>query len=136
MAPDCGAKRAIELTVSGGFHSNLMAPAAQQMQTLIDEAQLRIPQVPVITNVSALPAEDVGQLREQLIAQITSPVRWTETMGYLAGAGVVRALEVGPGAVLKSMARRTKPAPEVRAAGKVEEIPEAVTWAQTGETDG
>ncbi len=136
VAPDRGAKRAIELTVSGAFHSNLMAPAAQQMQTLIAEAELRTPQVPVITNVSARPAEDVGQLREHLIAQITSPVRWAETMGYLAGDGVERALEVGPGAVLKGMARRTKPAPEVQAAGKVEEIPVAVAWAQTGETDG
>ncbi len=136
VAPDRGAKRAIELTVSGAFHSNLMAPAAREMQTLIAEAELRMPQVPVITNVSAQPVEDVSQLREHLIAQITSPVRWTETMEYLAGAGVQRALEVGPGAVLKGMARRTKPAPEVQTVGKDEEIPAAVTWAQTGETDG
>jgi [acyl-carrier-protein] S-malonyltransferase len=136
VAPDRGAKRAIELTVSGAFHSKLMAPAAQEMQSLIAEAEFRTPQVPVITNVSAEPVEDVGQLRQHLIAQITSPVRWTETMGYLAGAGVERALEVGPGAVLKGMARRTKPAPEVRTAGTAEEIPATLAWAQPGGSDG
>jgi len=134
VAPERGAKRAIELTVSGAFHSKLMAPAAEQMQSLIGGAALKEPELPVITNVSAEPVEDVGQLREHLIAQITSPVRWTETIGYLAGAGVERAVEVGPGAVLKGMARRTKPAPEVQTAGTVEDLPAAAAWAQTGDS--
>jgi [acyl-carrier-protein] S-malonyltransferase len=130
VAPGRGAKRVIELTVSGAFHSKLMAPAAAQMEAFIAEAELRAPQVPIITNVSAGPIDDVSQLRAHLIAQITSPVRWTETLSYLAGAGVNRALEVGPGAVLKGMARRAKPAPEVQTAGTAEEIPKAVAWVQ------
>ena len=135
VAPDRGAKRVIELTVSGAFHSKLMAPAAQQMEALIAEAEMTSPHVPVIPNVSAQAVDDVSQLRANLIAQITRPVRWTETMSYLAGAGVSRALEVGPGAVLKGMARRCKPAPEVLTAGTAQEIAPAVNWARKGEID-
>ena len=135
IAPDRGAKRVIELPVSAAFHSKLMAAAAAQMESLIAAADLQPPRIPIITNVAARAVDNVAELRAHLIAQITSPVRWTETMGALAGDGVDRALEVGPGAVLKGMARRTKPAPEVTTCGTAEEIPQAVAWA-TGGTDG
>ena len=132
LAPERGAKRVIELPVSAAFHSKLMAPAAAQMETLIRQADLQTPRLPIITNVSARAVEDVAELRAHLIAQITSPVRWTETLAYLAEAGVERAVEVGPGSVLKGMARRAKPAPEVTSCGTAEELTPAVAWATGG----
>lgn len=122
LAQEAGAKRVVELPVSGAFHSPLMEPAARQMEGLLREAEIRAPKVPVITNVSARPVDDPEELRQHLIDQITHPVRWTDSMRCLSGIGVQRALEIGPGAVLKGLMRRIERGIEVLSAGKAEEI--------------
>jgi [acyl-carrier-protein] S-malonyltransferase len=122
LAGEAGAKKVIELAVSGAFHSPLMAPAAEQMEGLLREAPIGNSERPVITNVSARPVEDPDELRQHLIDQITQPVRWTESIQCLSGLGVGPALEVGPGAVLKGMVRRIERGLGVHCVGKAEEV--------------
>lgn len=122
LAEAAGAKRFVELAVSGAFHSPLMQPAAQQMEALLQAAPLVAPRVPVLTNISAAPVTDPEELRAHLIQQITSPVRWTETVRKLAEMGVDHAFEVGPRAVLKGLGRRIERGLKVETAGTVEEI--------------
>lgn len=122
LAEAAGAKRVVQLPVSGAFHSPLMAPAARELAGLLQGMEFRTPQVPVLTNVAAVPVSDPRQLQQQLIDQMTSPVRWTAIMQCLAGLGVESALEVGPGSVLRGLARRAAPQVKVAGAGTAEEI--------------
>jgi [acyl-carrier-protein] S-malonyltransferase len=122
LAEEAGAKRVVPLPVSGAFHSPLMAPAARELAALLQSVAFRAPQVPVLTNVAASPVRDPAQLQEQLIQQMTSPVRWTAIVQCLAGLGVEQALEVGPGSVLRGLARRAAPQVKVAGAGTAEEI--------------
>lgn len=122
LAAEAGAKRVVELPVGGAFHSPLMEPAARQLAGLLQAVEFRAPRVPVLTNVAAAPVSDPRQLQQQLIEQMTSPVRWTAIMQCLAGLGVESALEVGPGSVLRGLARRASPQVKVAGAGTAEEI--------------
>jgi [acyl-carrier-protein] S-malonyltransferase len=101
-----GAKRAIPLPVSAPFHSSLMRPAREHMEPLLAAASFRDPSLPIVTNVDAAPARSGAALRDALTRQIDAPVRWVETVRALAGAGVTRGLEIGPGAVLTGLVRR------------------------------
>ena len=103
-----GAKRVIPLKVSGAFHSPLMAPAAQRLGEALAAAPLRDPAFPVVANASAEPVRDAALARRRLAEQLTSPVRWVESvqaLGGLAGEGATF-VELGPGAVLTGLARR------------------------------
>ncbi|MBI2502221.1 MAG: ACP S-malonyltransferase [Candidatus Latescibacteria bacterium] len=122
LAEEAGAKRVVELPVSGAFHSPLMEPAARELAGLLQAVEFRTPRVPVLTDVAAAPVSAPGQLQEHLIRQMTSPVRWTAIMQCLAGLGVESALEVGPGSVLRGLARRAAPHLKVAGAGTAEEI--------------
>ena len=102
-----GARRAIPLTVSAPFHSALMSPAREKMRPLLEEAAFDGATVPVVTNVEARPESDGARLREALIRQVDSPVRWRESVERLVREGVERALELGPGNVLAGLVRRT-----------------------------
>jgi [acyl-carrier-protein] S-malonyltransferase len=126
LAREAGAKRVIELPVSGAFHSRLMAPAAEELEELLKAAPLASPRVPVVTNVAASPARDAEELRQQLIRQMTHPVRWTESIRAIAEMGVGRAAEVGPGSVIKGLVRRIAGDLEVVSAGTAEDIPKAI----------
>jgi [acyl-carrier-protein] S-malonyltransferase len=101
-----GAKRAIPLPVSAPFHCALMAPAREKMRPLLEAAELVDPAIPVVTNVDARPESLAAALREALVRQIDSPVRWVESIRRLGAEGVDRALEVGPGNVLAGLAKR------------------------------
>ncbi|HMF07922.1 MAG TPA: ACP S-malonyltransferase [Thermoanaerobaculia bacterium] len=101
-----GAKRAIPLPVSAPFHCSLMAPARQRMEPLLAAARFSDPSWPVVTNVDAAPADRGQALREALVRQVDSPVRWVETVEFLAARGVGRAVEIGPGNVLAGLVRR------------------------------
>jgi [acyl-carrier-protein] S-malonyltransferase len=103
-----GAKRVIPLKVSGAFHSPLMAPAAARFGAALDAAPLTAPAFPVVANASAEPVRDAAAARRLLAAQLTSPVRWVESVRALTGlAGDGAAfVEVGPGNVLTGLARR------------------------------
>ncbi|HTD51792.1 MAG TPA: ACP S-malonyltransferase [Thermoanaerobaculia bacterium] len=101
-----GAKRAILLPVSAPFHCALMAPARERMQPLLEQANFSDPAWPVVTNLDAVPRGRAGDLREALVRQIDSPVRWVESVRTLRREGVDRALEIGPGNVLAGLVRR------------------------------
>ncbi len=96
--------RAIELPVTGAFHSPLMAPAVPEFEAALKRVAVGAPRVPVLSAVTAAPFEDV---RAQLVDALTMPVRWRETMLALHERGVERFVEVGPGRVLTGLAKRT-----------------------------
>jgi [acyl-carrier-protein] S-malonyltransferase len=101
-----GAKRAIPLPVSAPFHCALMSPAREKMRPLLDAAAFADASIPVVTNVDAAAASRGDALRDALVRQIDSPVRWVEAVQLLAREGVDRALEIGPGNVLAGLVRR------------------------------
>ena len=101
-----GAKRAIALPVSAPFHCALMSPARDRMTPLLEATVFTDAAVPVVTNVDAAPETSGTRLRQALVRQIDSPVRWVETVQRLAREGVDRALEIGPGNVLAGLVRR------------------------------
>ena len=101
-----GAKRAIALPVSAPFHCALMSPARDRMKPLLEATVFTEAAMPVVTNVDAAPETSGEKLRDALVRQIDSPVRWVETVQRLAREGVDRALEIGPGNVLAGLVRR------------------------------
>lgn len=107
-----GAKRAILLPVGGAFHSPLMEPARAELADAIDTASFGVPVCPVYQNVGALPSIQVETIRDNLIAQLTSPVRWTQTILNMAGDGATHFYECGPGKVLQGLVRKISPEAE------------------------
>ena len=103
---EVGAKRALPLPVSAPFHCALMKPAAERLQEELNAIAVQAPLIPVIQNVSIAPETDVQVIREQLIAQTFSPVRWMQTVRGFTELGVQVAAEFGPGAVLCGLAKR------------------------------
>ena len=101
-----GAKRAIPLPVSAPFHCALMAPAREKMRPLLERTAFSEAAIPVVTNADAAPESAGPRLRDALVRQIDSPVRWVESVRRLAAAGVDRAIEIGPGNVLAGLVRR------------------------------
>jgi [acyl-carrier-protein] S-malonyltransferase len=101
-----GAKRAMLLQVSGPFHSALMAPAAVEFETYLNEFEITTPKIPVLQNAGNEFVSDVNQIRSNLVKQIASPVRWTQTVQQLADNGVENLVEVGPGKVLTGLNKR------------------------------
>lgn len=108
-----GARRALVLQVGGAFHSPLMEPARQELAEAIAKAAFRTPRCPVYQNVDALPHTDPNEIRSNLLMQLTSPVRWTQTVRNMAGDGATLFTEVGPGTVLQGLVKKTFPAAEV-----------------------
>jgi [acyl-carrier-protein] S-malonyltransferase len=130
LAAEAGAKRVIPLAVSGAFHSPLMAPAAEEMSALLNSVEFAAPSVPVIPNVTARPTTAPEELRRNLVEQMTQPVRWMESVNQLDQLDVSRAVEVGPGSVLKGLARRISRSLTVQTAGLADEIAAAVVVAR------
>jgi [acyl-carrier-protein] S-malonyltransferase len=104
-AKAAGAKRALPLPVSVPSHCALMRPAAERLRVELDGVDLRAPQIPVLHNVTAAPAQP-GEIRELLTQQLYSPVRWVEIVHRLAGEGVTDVVECGPGKVLAGLVKR------------------------------
>lgn len=102
-----GAKRAIKLAVSGGFHSPFMEPARAELAQAIEATAFKAPICPVYQNVTASPETDPAVIKKNLVAQLTSSVRWTQTMQNMIAAGVDEFVEVGPGKVLQGLIRKT-----------------------------
>ena len=105
-ASEKGAKRAILLPVSAPFHSELMQPAAQKMQSALGEVEFKAPSVPLISNVLAAPVVEPNEIISLLVKQVTGRVRWRESVEWLAANGVTDLCEVGSGKVLTGLARR------------------------------
>ena len=107
IAKEIGAKRAMRLPVSGAFHTPYMEPARDRLREAIESVEFRAPDHPVYANVDAIGHEESSDWPALLSSQLTSPVRWRQTLHQLDGAGFTTFVEVGPGAVLTGMAKRT-----------------------------
>ena len=104
---DAGARRALVLPVGGAFHSPLMEPAREELQAAIETTTFSTPNCPIYQNVDAKPTTDAALIKSNLIAQLTSPVRWTQTMLNMIADGVEAFVEVGgTGKVLQGMIRK------------------------------
>ncbi|MCP3938260.1 MAG: ACP S-malonyltransferase [Actinomycetia bacterium] len=106
-AKGLGAKRAMPLPVSGAFHTPFMASAGERLGKALDSVRYRSPAVPVVTNVDAAAHRSADDWLDLLTAQLTSPVRWRQSLYRLEELGVLSFLELGPGAALTGMAKRT-----------------------------
>ena len=106
MAREAGARKVVLLPITIAAHSQLMASAAAEFAEAVAVTPLQTPQLPIIGNVSARPLRTVDEIRAELAAQLTAPVRWTESMNYLVAQGVDAVMEVGPGDVLLKLMRR------------------------------
>ncbi len=124
-----GAKAALPLAVSAPFHCALMRPAADRLAAELARVEVRAPVVPVVTNVEAAPNQDGGRVRDLLTRQVTAAVRWEESVLRLAAMGVTEAIEVGQGAVLAGLVKRTTATIRVRSAGD----PAAIRALRTGQ---
>lgn len=98
-----GAKRALRLQVGGAFHSPLMMPAQEELQAAIMATEFNAPKCPVYQNVNAYPQTDPEQIKQNLVAQLTAPVRWTQTVKNMVADGATSFQEFGPGNVLKGL---------------------------------
>lgn len=106
LAKGKGARRALPLAVAGAYHSPLMASAQPKLKAALAELELHEPTVCVISNVTASPHEAAGAIRDKLVEQVTSSVRWEESMRYLLGQGYSRFIELGPGTALSGFMKR------------------------------
>jgi [acyl-carrier-protein] S-malonyltransferase len=106
LARDAGAKRVIELVVSGAFHSPLMAAATEELAGALQEIEISRPVCPVVPNVTASPTSSRSEIRELLVKQLTHPVRWVETVQNMLSMGFSDFVEIGPGKVLSGLLRR------------------------------
>ena len=106
LAKEAGARKAIPLTVSGAFHSPLMAYAVEGLREKLSEVNFSNPTYPVISNVTAKPVVMGSQVRDLLVEQLTSPVRWSASVERMVALGAERFVELGPGSVLCGLNRR------------------------------
>lgn len=100
---EAGAKRALMLPVGGAFHSPLMEPAREELAKGIESTVFKTPVCPVYQNVTALPSTDPETIKANLLAQLTAPVRWTQSVRNMAADGASEFIEIGPGSVLKGL---------------------------------
>ena len=100
---EAGARRALPLPVGGAFHSPLMEPARAELAEGIEKTSFKTPVCPVYQNVTALPSSDPKVIKENLLAQLTAPVRWTQSVKNMAADGASEFIEVGPGKVLQGL---------------------------------
>ncbi len=105
-AKAAGARRALRLPVGGAFHSPLMAPAREELAKAIAEAPFAVPICPIYQNVDAKPYTDPAAIKENLIAQLTAPVRWTQISQNMINDGLTEFTELGPGAVLQGLIKK------------------------------
>jgi [acyl-carrier-protein] S-malonyltransferase len=114
---EAGARKVVPLQVAGPFHSPLMAPAATAFAAVVESSAFDDAAVPVVQNTGPSPATDAGSLRNRLVRQISSPVRWRETMETFQHMGIGVIIEAGPGAVLTGLARRIEGIEAISAEG-------------------
>jgi [acyl-carrier-protein] S-malonyltransferase len=110
-----GAKRALILPVGGAFHSPLMEPAREELAAAIQRTTFSTPSCPIYQNVNAQPSTDVATIKANLIAQLTGPVRWTQSVQNMVADGATKFVECGPGKVLQGLVKKI--ASEVETAG-------------------
>ena len=104
---EAGARRALELPVGGAFHSPLMEPARAELADGIEKAVFRTPVCPVYQNVTGKPSTDPAEIKANLLAQLTAPVRWTQSVMNMVEDGATHFVEIGPGKVLQGLISKT-----------------------------
>lgn len=110
---EAGAKRALPLPVGGAFHSPLMEPAREKLQTAIEATTFHSPSCPVYQNVSTTAVTEVSEIKANLIAQLTAPVKWTQSVQNMVADGATEFVECGPGKVLQGLVKKIHPEAEV-----------------------
>ena len=128
LAKARGAKRALKLAVSVAAHSPLMQSGVAEYAAAVDAVAFRMPQAPVISNLTARPLPDVAAIRAELPAQLTGPVRWTESVRYLVSQGIGVFVELGSKDVLTGLLKRI----DANVAGVAVGMPEAVAGLEIG----
>ena len=126
ICKDKGAKRVMLLPVSAPFHSTLMRPAADRLKGFLANVGIKAPKVAVVNNVDVATETDPGRIRDALVRQAASPVRWVETIKKMAEAGVTHIVECGPGKVLAGMTKRIAPGVKSFAAADRASLEEAL----------
>jgi [acyl-carrier-protein] S-malonyltransferase len=106
IAKGRGYRKTMPLPVSAPFHCALMQPAAERLRLVLDGIAVAAPQIPVVSNVEALPNADGGRVRDLLVSQVCAPVRWEESVQKMTELGVTRFIEIGPGKVLSGLVKR------------------------------
>ncbi|AMD85152.1 [acyl-carrier-protein] S-malonyltransferase [Capnocytophaga haemolytica] len=106
LMKEAGAKRALVLPVSGAFHSALMKPAEEELAKAIEATRFKKPLCPVYQNVTTTAVSDEGLIRENLIKQLTAPVKWTQSVQQMIADGATEFIEVGPGKVLQGLVKK------------------------------
>lgn len=104
-----GARRALVLPVGGAFHSPLMEPAREELAAAIEQTPFSAPRCPVYQNVTTTAVTDTSEIRQNLIAQLTAPVKWTQSVQQMVADGATEFVEVGPGKVLQGLVRKIHP---------------------------
>lgn len=103
---EAGAKRALKLSVGGAFHSPLMQPAQEELAAAIEQAQFTAPICPVYQNVTTVAETDPAVIKANLVKQLTSPVKWTQSVQHMLADGAEQFVEVGPGSVLQGLVKK------------------------------
>jgi [acyl-carrier-protein] S-malonyltransferase len=106
LAKEKGAKRALVLPVGGAFHSPLMEPAKEELAKAIEETEFKTPTCPVYQNVTTTAVSDPAEIKKNLISQLTSPVKWTQSVVQMIADGASEFIEVGPGKVLSGLVKK------------------------------
>ena len=132
LAKARGARRALPLPVAGAYHSPLMASAQPKLQAELQRVALAALTIPVISNVTARPHEGPGAIRTRLVEQVTSSVRWEESMRYLLGQGFTRFIELGPGAALSGFMKRIDKTAQILNVSDLASLENAVKALSTG----
>ncbi len=122
LAKERGAKLVKELVVSGAFHSPLMQGAKEELKKALDATTIHDTKIPVYANVSAKPVQKADEIRTLLFEQVTSPVRWEESVTNMAAAGASKFVEVGPGKVLQGLVKRITASAEIAGVDKATEV--------------
>ena len=122
LAKERGAARAIELNVSAAFHSRLMKPARPHLEKAVKAASIQAPVVSVVANASVTVLADAASVRNELVEQIASPVRWHESVTLMATSDVTSFVEFGPGKVLTGIAKRLTPGAAIANIGSMSDI--------------
>lgn len=116
LMKEAGAKRALKLSVGGAFHSPLMNPAKEELEKAINETEFSKPVCPVYQNVTTLAESDPATIKKNLIAQLTAPVKWTQSVEHMIADGATEFIELGPGAVLQGLVKKINK--EIATSGK------------------
>ncbi len=117
-----GIKRALPLPVSAPFHCSMMQPAADAMHEALSTVAIKAPAAPLVANVLAAPTSDPEVIRAKLVEQVTGQVRWRESVGMMAGAGVTKFVEIGAGKVLSGLVKRIATGVEAANVGGPDDI--------------